>query len=196
MAHPAHLSDNFASKDRTMPKAAPISRPAAKARAAARHATARATKVPASRDALGFATDFRQVYEADAMERVRAIKTGVSAEVVYLMARRMAMPKEKLVSTLGLARATIDRKARENKPLSSDEGSRVLGMARLVGQVQAMVEESGNPEGFNAAEWVARWLERPLPALDGQRPADLMDTPDGQGIVSQIVARMQSGAYS
>ena len=59
-----------------------------------------------------------------------------------------------------------------------------------------MIEESGNPEGFNAAEWVARWMDRPLPALDGQRPAELMDTSDGQALVSNIVARMQSGAYS
>ena len=34
------------------------------------------------------------------------------------------------------------------------------------------------------------------PALGGQRPAELMDTPEGQGIVFQLVARMQSGAYS
>lgn len=141
-------------------------------------------------------TNFLEAYRADAMERVRIVKLGVPAGVVEIMARRMAMPKERLVGTLGLARATIDRKARENKPLSTDESSRVLGMARLVGQVQAMVEESGNPQGFNAAEWVARWLERPLPALGGRRPADLMDTPEGQGLVAQLAARMQSGAYS
>jgi putative toxin-antitoxin system antitoxin component (TIGR02293 family) len=169
----------------------------AQVRPVARKAAAQAAKArTANKSASVFATNFRQVFEADAMERVRIVKLGVPASVVDVMARRMAMPKEKLVGTLGLARATIDRKARENKPLSSDESSRVLGMARLLGQVQAMVEESGNPEGFNAAEWVARWLERPLAALGGQRPADLMDTPEGQGIVSQVVARMQSGAYS
>jgi putative toxin-antitoxin system antitoxin component (TIGR02293 family) len=168
------------------------------ARPAARKAAAPAAKAPApaARSTSVIATNFRQVFEADAMERVRIVKLGVPASVVEVMARRMAMPKEKLVGTLGLARATIDRKARENKPLSSDESSRVLGMARLVGQVQAMVEESGNPEGFDAAAWVARWLDEPLPALGGQRPAELMDTPEGQGIVSQIVDRMRSGAYA
>ncbi|MCW5322891.1 DUF2384 domain-containing protein [Verminephrobacter aporrectodeae subsp. tuberculatae] len=130
------------------------------------------------------------------MECVRIVKLGVPATVVDVLAKRMVMSKEKLVAILGLARATVDRKARENKPLSADESSKVLGMARLLGQVQAMVEESGDPKGFNAAEWVARWLERPLPALGGQRPAELMDTPEGQRLVSQLVARMQSGAYS
>jgi uncharacterized protein (DUF2384 family) len=93
---------------------------------------------------------------------------------------------------------TIDvaRKAREDKLLSIDQGARVLGIAALIAQVQAMIEESGNPEGFDAAMWVARWLDKPLPALGGQSPAELMDTPDGRALVSNIVARMQSGAYS
>jgi len=141
-------------------------------------------------------TDFLQAFHADAMERVRIVKHGVPAGVIDTMARRMGMPKEKLIVTLGLARATVDRKARDSKPLSPDEGSKVLGMARLVGQVQAMVEESGDAAGFDAAAWVAGWLDRPLPALGGQRPAELMDTAEGQGLVSQLVARMRSGAYA
>jgi putative toxin-antitoxin system antitoxin component (TIGR02293 family) len=142
------------------------------------------------------AMNFVALFHTDPMERVLLIRRGMPAKTVDVMAERMAMPKERLISTLGLARATIDRKARENKPLSSDESARVLGMVRLVGQVQAMVEESGNPEHFNAAEWVAQWLDRPLPALNGQRPGELMDTSDGQALVSNLMARLQSGAYA
>ncbi|WP_086922685.1 RES domain-containing protein [Variovorax sp. JS1663] len=50
-------------------------------------------------------------------------------------------------------------------------------MARLVGQAQAIIEESGDPTGFKAAEWVARWLARPAGALGGRRPGELMGTP-------------------
>lgn len=71
----------------------------------------------------------------------------------------------------------------------------MFGVASLIGQVQTMIEESGNPEGFNAAEWVARWIDRPLPALGGQKPAELMDTSDGQALASNIIASMQRGAY-
>ncbi|NUZ06147.1 DUF2384 domain-containing protein [Schlegelella sp. ID0723] len=142
------------------------------------------------------ATDYLGVYQAGPMERIRLVKSGVPASALDAMARSMAVSKEKLVGTLGLPRATVDRKSRENKALSPDEGSRVLGMSRLVGQVQAMVQESGRPEGFDAATWVARWLERPLPALGGQRPAELMDTPEGQALVADLVARMQSAAYA
>jgi putative toxin-antitoxin system antitoxin component (TIGR02293 family) len=136
-----------------------------------------------------------EAYRAAPISRIRLIKGGISAKVVEQLAKDMGIPKERLSGMLGLARATIDRKVREDKPLSSDEGSRVLGMASLIGQVQTMIEESGNPEGFNAAEWVARWLDRPLPALAGQKPGELMDTSDGQALVSDMVAAMQSGVY-
>jgi putative toxin-antitoxin system antitoxin component (TIGR02293 family) len=142
------------------------------------------------------AVKFVQAFRAAPMNRIRLIKQGISAKALEQMAKDMAIPKERLAVTLGLARATVDRKVRQNKPLSADEGSRVLGMASLIGQVQTMIEESGNPEGFNAAEWVARWIDRPLPALGGHRPAELMATCDGQALVSTVVARMQSGAYS
>ena len=172
---------------KTTPAAGPI--PAAKAMRAAK-----SSGVPKS--FAGAIGDFVSVYRAQPMQQVDWVKQGVPATEVEVMARRMSVSKERLFATLGLARATVDRKARNKQSLSADESSRVLGMARLVGQVQAMVEESGNPKGFDSAQWVAHWLELPLPALAGVRPAQLMDTAEGQGIVSNLLARVQSGAYA
>lgn len=140
--------------------------------------------------------DFFALYRADAMTRIHIVKHGIPARIVEEMAARMAVPKARLVVMLGLARTTVDRKVRSDKLLSKDESERVLGMARLVGQVEAMVAESGEPVGFDAASWIARWLHCPLPAFDGKRPAEFMDTADGQTLVSTVVARMQTGAYS
>lgn len=80
--------------------------------------------------------------------------------------------------------------------MSADEECRSPGITSLIAQVQTMIEESGNPQGFDVARWVDRWLDRPLPALGGQKPADLMDTPEGQALVRNLVASMQSGVYS
>ena len=137
-----------------------------------------------------------ELFRADPMDRVTLVKAGVPAADFVVLASNMNMAKERLASTLGLARATVDRKIRDNKMLSPDESSRVLGMASLVGQVQSLVAESGQPLDFDAGEWVSNWLEQPVPALGGRRPAELMDTPEGQGIVSRLVAQMQSGAYA
>ena len=136
------------------------------------------------------------IYRADPMDRVTLVKAGVPAADFVELASDMKMTKERLASTLGLARATVDRKIRDNKVLSPDESSRLLGMASLVGQVQSLVAESGQAQDFDAGAWLSDWLERPVPALGGRRPAELMDTPEGQGIVSRLVAQMQSGAYA
>lgn len=135
-------------------------------------------------------------FNAEPMERVDLVRGGAPAILVEELAQSMAITKERLVNTLALSRATVDRKVRENKRLSPDETARLLGMARLLGQVESMVAESGDPAGFDAAQWVARWLDRPLPALGNRRPGDLMDTTDGQAIVSNLLARAQSGAFA
>ena len=59
-----------------------------------------------------------------------------------------------------------------------------------------MVEESGDPKGFDAARWVSEWLTSPLPALAGATPASYMDTFEGQKLVAELLAMSQSGAYA
>ena len=86
---------------------------------------------------------FVGAHRATAMERVELVKEGVPAWAVESVAKAMDVPKARLATTLGIARATVDRKAKANQRLSVDESSRVLGIARLVGQVEMMVVESG-----------------------------------------------------
>ena len=148
------------------------------------------------RDLLSRRLPLASLYPFDAIERIELVKEGVPAGLLVLISEDMAISKDKLYATIGLARATVNRKLRGQQVLSQEESERVLGIARLVGQVSAVVKESGNPEGFDAAKWVAAWLDRPLQALGGRRPAELMDTADGRGIVSDLVARMQSAAYA
>lgn len=151
-------------------------------------------KAQASRrkSALGF----EQAYRTAPIERVAMIKRGVPATMAVELAAQMGISKEQLFRTLGLARATIDRKVREASLLSPDESSRVLGLSRLVGRVQALVEDADGAAGFDAAVWAATWLEQPLPALGGQRPAELMDTAEGQDIVFHLLDQIGSGAYA
>ena len=133
-------------------------------------AAATSPKKSANPKPAAFALNFLTMYQADPMERINIVKRGMSARSIEVLATRMAVSKDRIVATLGLARATVDRRVRDNKPLSADDSARVLGMARLVGQVQQMVDESGDPEGFDAAAWVAQWLEKPLPATPSSLP--------------------------
>lgn len=138
---------------------------------------------------------YADLYRAEPLARVQMVKEGLPADFLDGLSRRLHMPKERLLPALGIAQATVNRKIRESKPLSVAESERALGMARLIGQVEAMVAPGAEP-AFDAAEWLAQWLQEPLAALDGERPATLMDTAEGQAIVSNLLARMQSGAYA
>jgi putative toxin-antitoxin system antitoxin component (TIGR02293 family) len=139
---------------------------------------------------------FTSIFRVDPSFRIAIIKSGVKPETFGVIARQMDRSREQLGKTLGLSVTTIDRKQKAGENLSPEQSERVVAMARLIGQVQAMVEESGDPAGFDAAHWLARWLDEPLPALGGERPAEFMDTAEGRELVSRLLAMAQSGAYA
>jgi putative toxin-antitoxin system antitoxin component (TIGR02293 family) len=137
-----------------------------------------------------------QLYRVGPQERIAAIRQGVPASMIGSLSSRMGMSKETLLSSLGLSRATISRKEKEATVLSKDESERVLGIATLIDMAQTMVEQSGDPVGFDAARWVSAWLTKPLPALGGETPASYMDTFEGQKLVAELLSMSQSGAYA
>ena len=126
--------------------------------------------------------------------RIALIRQGIPASTITSLSARMGMSKEILLNSLGLSRATISRKEKDAIVLSSDESERVLGVENLIAMVQTMVEESGDPTGFDAARWVSEWLTEPLPALGGETPASYLDTFEGQKLVANLLAMIQSGA--
>ena len=140
--------------------------------------------------------DGTQMYLFDPQARIALIRQGIPASMISNLSSRMGMSKETLLSSLGLSRATISRKEKEATVLSKDESERVLGVETLIGMVQTMVEQSGDPAGFDAARWVSDWLTKPLPALAGATPASYMDTFEGQKLVAELLSMSQSGAYA
>jgi len=69
-------------------------------------------------------------------------------------------------------------------------------LGSLVALVQRIVEESGNPVGFDSHAWSLEWLQNRVPALGGARPVDYMGTAVGRAFIYQMVLQMQTGAYS
>jgi len=144
----------------------------------------------------GQVTAYGVISGFDPIDRIGMVKAGLPAKLLATLAGDMQAPRERLYAWLGIARTTANRKVKDDDILSQDESERVLGLASLVGQVQKIVLESGNPEGFDAARWTADWLEQPNDALGGRPPGEFMDTADGRALVSGLVAQMQSGAYA
>ena len=157
------------------------------------------SKAPFAKGSLSFKPTqegFVDLYKAPVLMRVEWVKSGVGARDAKVILGQLRVPQGEALTALHIPVATMNRKAKTNAPLSPAEGERVLGVGRLLGQVQAMVQESGNPEGFDASAWLSAWMSTPVPALGGARPLDLMDTMTGQALVSQVLAQMQSAAYA
>ncbi|MFM0092897.1 MbcA/ParS/Xre antitoxin family protein [Paraburkholderia sediminicola] len=69
-------------------------------------------------------------------------------------------------------------------------------VAALTQQVAQMVFESGDPNGFDAAAWVRRWINKPNPTLGNRCPYEFFDDVDGRARIVQLLAMAQSGAFA
>jgi putative toxin-antitoxin system antitoxin component (TIGR02293 family) len=138
---------------------------------------------------------FVTLYKAPDLTRVEWAKSMGAHDAKIILAQ-FRVPQGEALAALHIPVATVNRKAKTNAPLSPAEGERVLGFGRLLGQIQTMIRESGEPEGFDASAWLSTWMSAPVSALGGARPLDLMDTMTGQALVAQVLSQMQSGAYA
>lgn len=136
-----------------------------------------------------------RVFSMSLVERVALVQEGVKAKEFKTLVTRMAIPQETLSRVLRIPVATVNRKARQDEKLSIDDSERVVNMAALIGQVNSMVSQSGAVDDFDAAKWVAAWIEQPLPALGGKRPADFLNTAGGFSVISDVLSAMEGGAY-
>jgi len=130
------------------------------------------------------------------VEHIARIRAGLPARDAKALLAAFALPLGQLLAALAIPVATFNKKVAAGGSLAPDESERVLGLVAMADQVQRMVEESGDPMGFDATAWLSDWLQRHVPALGGERPLAFLDTNSGQRLVSDLIARMQTGAYS
>lgn len=129
------------------------------------------------------------------MDRIRMIRHGIAASTIGLLAERLQVGKLELVEHLGLSITAISIKERDRIPLSPDETERVMTVATLINLVQQLVEDSGEPAGFDAADWLGAWLFEEEQELGGLLPASLLDTFEGRDLLKNLLLTAQSGAY-
>jgi putative toxin-antitoxin system antitoxin component (TIGR02293 family) len=171
--------------------------PAAKRKASSQAETpVKPTRHAKAKAILGsVALSYAGLYRATPMERIDMIRRGIPATEAKRIFADLAIGQGAGFKALNLSTATVNKKAKHGETLSPEESERIVGFAKLVGQLEAMIQDSGDPTNFDARAWMARWLTEPLPAFGGVRPSELMDTMEGQGLVSAALARIQSGAY-
>jgi uncharacterized protein (DUF2384 family) len=144
----------------------------------------------------GRISSFRDVYFLPAVERDTLVKAGVPSEFAVVLIDSMGVSKDRFYKVLNISRSTLERKLQASADMNTAESERVIGLSKLIGQVQAMVAESGEPKGFDAARWFAAWMAEAAPALGGRKPEELLETADGREAISRLLAQMQSGTFA
>jgi putative toxin-antitoxin system antitoxin component (TIGR02293 family) len=137
------------------------------------------------------------VHAADPIRIIEAEREGVAGVFVKDLSRHMAIPAQRMFDILGVPKATAEKKVAAGERLTGNGGRAALGMARLLGMAHEIVANSTAPGArrFDSARWLGQWLETPQPALGGRKPAELIDTPTGLGVVARLLGAIESGAY-
>lgn len=128
-------------------------------------------------------------------ELIEVVRHGVPTDLFVRLVGDMQIDQKRLCGFLGIPRTNIRRKATTGRMLSSSESERVLGVTQLVAEAERIVDESGDGSAFDAAAWVGRWVQEPLPVLGGRPPSSYLDTVMGQQAVLKVLRMQQSGAY-
>lgn len=134
---------------------------------------------------------------ASPSDMVAIERQGVPGTVVKSLAEKLSLTTVRFAQIIGAPKATLERKAANGTLLTGGSAYATLGTIKLVNTVQAMLDDSTHPEAkkTDAAKWLGQWIEQPQPALGGQKPADMMDTPTGMAMVSRVLGAVASGAY-
>lgn len=143
--------------------------------------------------------DYRSIAQSSPSEKSAMVRSGLSPAFVKKMARDLAVDQSVLTDSMGIARSTFTRKAKNHEALSTGESAVALGLAHVVGEIGRVLDESGDPDqlrDFDVAQWVGIWLREPVAALGGHTPLDFMDNSYGLETVLQLVRQMQSGAFA
>lgn len=139
----------------------------------------------------------QQVREATPMQMVEIERQGVAGTFITDLSKRMALPSSRVFAMLRIPPATAARKSVPGAVVDGRAGLAALGMIKLLGIAQDIVQDStaAEAQGFDTVKWLGQWIERPQPALGGRKPADYLDTPTGVDIVARLLGAIGSGAY-
>ena len=127
--------------------------------------------------------------------RMALLRRGVPTSWIRRTEQATGLPRSVLCRLLGLKLSTVNRKLHNRVLLSPDETERLMGLQRLIGEVEAVVRDCGDGQAFDAAQWLAAWLQRPNHALGGALPGDYLDTAEGREQLSRLIGAQRSGAY-
>jgi len=118
---------------------------------------------------------------------LKKIEKGMPYKEVILLQAQLGIDKEMLAGLLRISPRTYDRRKLDGK-LDSQETDRALRLRRII---QLTIEMYDGDEGAAKA-----WLRQSIPALEGLKPLDLIETEAGAVLVENLIGRIEAGVFS
>jgi len=123
----------------------------------------------------------------DLSKLLREVGRGLPFRAYERLARNMALPNDRLLRLVDIARRTLIRRRSEGR-FSSDESDRLLRAARIFGAALSLFE--GDRDAALA------WLEEPQLAFGGAIPLEIAHTEVGAREVEDLAYRLEQGVFS
>lgn len=129
-------------------------------------------------------TDAQQAMAPDTL--VKCILAGLPVMELDQLAEALNLPMDRLITLLGISRATHHRRRVEGT-LTAEESDRVVRFARIVGLAV---------EVFESREAARGWLGTPQRGLGGATPLAYAGTEVGAREVENLLGRIEFSVYS
>lgn len=130
-----------------------------------------------------------KVYEwSNRMERVNVIRQGIPYGTIEGISERLNRPVKTVLSIVGIAQTTYNKKKSEHSLLASRESELIVLLTELIDY--GIVVFNKEEEKFQ------RWLKKPNLSLGGHSPDSLLDTATGIDEVTYALNRIEFGTFA
>lgn len=131
---------------------------------------------------------------AEPLARMSLERRGLPVGLVRDLATRLGIRQRDLQQAVP---ATELRKSKAGARITGSPSYAVLHIVDLINTVEDMVRRDPipSPAPFDAEAWVGTWIVTPVPALSGQRPIEMIDTPTGREAVMRLLTADREGVY-
>jgi putative toxin-antitoxin system antitoxin component (TIGR02293 family) len=120
------------------------------------------------------------------IDYITASNNGIPKLSIINLAEVMDVPMKEMAVLLSVSYKTLGRKKPTDK-LDSLSSSLSIEIANTVAKGLSV---------FESTDKLNRWLQKGNRALQGKKPFDLLNTPTGIKLVTQILGRMEEGVYT
>jgi putative toxin-antitoxin system antitoxin component (TIGR02293 family) len=125
-------------------------------------------------------------YYMTSFEKINLVRDGIIKKDLELLKEKAALDYSTLAKLLGVTRATLINK-KKNEKFNASLSEKILSLADLYSYG---FEVFGDEELFN------RWMAKPNKAIGGEIPHNIIDNQYGRDEVKNIIGRIAYGVYS